>query len=244
MNPDQQGTPGKRKYRAGANGAKGVVVGEGNTQNNHFHVGTLAAVVLLLVASGAVAWWVIGGVDSSRSGNAEPSQAIPPGLPITSTTTAAPSTSSSVTRTTAAPIWYDLAKLRAVVWNNGFDPIDPVRIGASSYPASIVGYYQSSASDQNDKAVWAIGGQCTEFDAWVGKNTDSSGGGTGRFVIIGDDRELFSTELGPNDPATQIHIDITGVIRLTLFDTRHLQDSTNAWGRPRVLCPTAPSPPR
>jgi hypothetical protein len=34
-------------------------------------------------------------------------------------------------------------------------------------------------------------------------------------------------------------LDITGVSRLTLFDTRTRQDADNAWGNPRVYC-TAP----
>ncbi|MEU8897055.1 NPCBM/NEW2 domain-containing protein [Nocardia sp. NPDC048505] len=250
MNPDQHRSsekPRKQKYRTTADHGKGLLLGDDGTQINHFHqpgktpVVVVGVVVLVVAAiAGAALWATRNGGDSPNSaGVTTTSEAVPiaaPG-PVPPTTTAA--------RTTApAPIWYDLTRLRAVVWNNGFDPIDPVRIGAASFPAGIVGGYQSSATDQNNKAVWAIGGKCTRFEAAVGKNTDSSGGGTGRFVVIGDERELFSAEVGPNDPPTEIQIDITGVIRLTLYDTRRLSDATNAWGRPRVSCATSPGPAR
>lgn len=244
MNPDRK--PGKREYRARADHGKGLQFGEDGTQINHFHEpnkapAVLIAVLFLLVAGGAaVVLLADRGTDGTAASKGDLSQPVPVGSPIAPTTPAVTTAKS----TTPAAIWYDLTKYRAVIWNNGFDPVDPVRIGAASYPAGIVGSYQSSSTDQNDKAVWALGGRCTSFEASVGKNTDSSGGGTGRFVVIGDDRELFSAEVGPNDPAAEVRVDITGVIRLTLFDTRRLQDATNAWGRPRVLCATAPGTPR
>ncbi|WP_244976277.1 NPCBM/NEW2 domain-containing protein [Nocardia huaxiensis] len=257
MYPDQDGPAekaGKRKYRVQADRGKGLQLGDNGTQINHFHdtdkkhdtgrtVGIVAVVLVLVVAGVAATLWVTRDGESADAAKNLPSLPITGGLP-TSTSTVPVSSSTTTTPRAAQPIWYDLTKLRAVIWNNGFNAVDPVRIGASSYPASIIGSYQSSATDQNDKAVWAIGGQCTRFEAWVGKNTDSSGGGTGRFVVIGDDRELFSTEVGPNDPAVEVPVDITGVIRLTLLDTRRLQDATNAWGRPRVLCASSPGPAR
>lgn len=218
---------------------------------NNFHGPSrrLAAVSLaaLLVLAGAVAAavWANRHGNSAVAGNAEstPPVAVSATATTTTTTGLTPAIGPSATSPQAhAPISYDLTKLRSVVWNNGFDPVDPVRIGTGTYPAGIVGSYQSSSSDQNDKAVWAIAGQCTAFDTSVGKNTDSSGGGTGHFVVLGDDRELFSVDVGPNDPAADVHVDITGIIRLTLLDTRHGQDATNAWGRPRILCAGSPGP--
>lgn len=233
-----------RKNRVRTRGTQGQVVGDGNTQiNNYGQTVSVAAVMAVVVGAVGGAFWVNRDDGSPASGENTTPQVNPGGE--LGGMTGAPTSSVKVTTSTAAPAnWYDLTKLQSVVWNNGFNPVDPVRIGAGSYPAGIVGSYQSSSTDQNNKAVWAIGGQCTEFSAWVGKRADSSGGGTGRFVVMGDDRELFSAEVGPNDPAVEVRVDITGVIRLTLFDIRRLSDATNAWGRPRVLCGTAPGPTR
>ncbi|APA99952.1 NPCBM/NEW2 domain-containing protein [Nocardia seriolae] len=240
---DPSRKPGKREYRARANRGRGQLIGEDGTQVNHFYgmsrtAGVFVAVLVLAIAVVTFVTWGKRGSETPEAGKTESRQPVSEVVP--STTTSAVTT----TRNPTAPIWYNLSKLSAVIWNNGFTPFDPVRIGAAPYPAGIVGGYQSSATDQNDKAVWAIGGQCTAFEASVGKNTDSAGGGTGQFVVIGDDRELYSTAVGPNDPAVDVHVDISGVIRLTLYDTRHLQDATNAWGRPRVLCGSSPGPSR
>lgn len=246
-NPEQHpapGKPGRRQFDVHGREVRGQVVGEGNSVVNNFHGPSrrLAAVSLaaLLVLAGAVAAavWANRHGSSAVAGNPEPT----PAIAASATSAAGPAPASSTPPRAQTPISYDLTKLRSVVWNNGFGNIDPVRIGATSFPASIIGTYESGSSDPNDKAVWAIAGQCTAFDASVGKDTDSSGGGTGHFVVLGDDRELFSVDVGPNDPAADIHVDITGVIRLTLFDTRSRQDAHNAWGRPRVSCSTRPSP--
>lgn len=256
MNPDRQGSPkktGKWKSRTRVDHSQGTQIGDDGTQINHFHddksgkmAVILAVVVILAVGSVGVALWTHRGDGSSAAAKVETPQPDPDGTPppTTMVTTVTGTTVTTTTPAPKAPIWYDLTRLRSVVWNNGFDPIDPVRIGAASFPAGIIGSYQSSTTDQNDKAVWAIGGQCSTFAASVGKYTDSSGGGTGRFVVIGDDRELTSVEVGPNDPAVDLNVDITGVIRLTLLDTKHLQDASNAWGRPRVLCAGSPGPAR
>ncbi|MEU0538276.1 NPCBM/NEW2 domain-containing protein [Nocardia sp. NPDC005978] len=221
--------------------AKGPVIGEGNTQVNVYGLSVAAAVSLMVVGVLGL-WWLNRGLDSSAHGKEGPPQAN-----SVATTTAAegvPGPSGETTTPAAPPIWYDLTTLKSIIWNNGFTPIDPVQIGANSYPAGIVGSYQSSATDPNNRAIWAISSKCTEFRAWVGKNTTSAGGGTGRFVVIGDGRELRSVELGPNDPATEIRVNITGVNQLTLMDTRRMTEASNAWGRPGVLCGSVPSPPR
>lgn len=115
-----------------------------------------------------------------------------------------------------------------------------------TFPASIVGNYQSSTSDQNNKAVWAIAGQCSVFDVWIGKDVDSgySGSTPGRFVVMADGRELDSQTLGPNDPPYHWQLDITGVNRLTIYDTRGTQDMSNAWGTPQITCSGSPGPAR
>ncbi|WP_433593702.1 hypothetical protein [Nocardia sp. CA-145437] len=43
--------------------------------------------------------------------------------------------------------------------------------------------------------------QCTEMEVTIGKNADSlSSAGTGRFVVLGDDRQLISEEVMAADP--------------------------------------------
>ncbi|MET7767509.1 NPCBM/NEW2 domain-containing protein [Nocardia sp. NPDC005366] len=141
--------------------------------------------------------------------------------------------------------WYELVQYRAVVWNNGFDIIDPVRIGAQSFPSSIVGNYASSAGDQMNKATWALAGACTTLSMWIGKDADSSyQAGVGRFVISVDGREIFSADRSLRDAAQEVTLDISGAVQVTLFDTRRGQEARNAWGRPRVECSSPPGPKR
>jgi len=229
------------RYRTGAKQARGVVVGEGNTQiNNHFDEsrrsnrwGSLIfAALALLVASGAVMWLQLRGDDDPASPTGEAVSTSRPG-PAAGDTPATPSST-----------WYDLAALRPIAKNLGFFLVDPVRIGTETFPASIVGTQPSNVAGPMNKGTWPLGGQCSEFSVSIGKRMDSAGAGTGRFVVTGDDRELFSAELGPNDPAMPVTIDVTGVLRLTLLDVRQSADAENAWGRPRVLCTSAPAPPR
>lgn len=169
----------------------------------------------------------------------------------TSTTSSAAATSTSTVRpspsaTSAAFApssdgWYDLVEYQSVSWANGFDPVDPIRIGAVSFPSSIVGYYPSSASDPMNRATWTIGGQCDRFSVWIGKDSDSpSSTGVGRFVVRVDDQDAFTAEKSMTDPAEEVNLDISGKIRLTLFDARRSQDAKNAWGRPRVHCSGPP----
>ncbi|MEU2039678.1 NPCBM/NEW2 domain-containing protein [Nocardia niwae] len=168
----------------------------------------------------------------------------------TPTTSAAATTTSSVrpapsaTSAALAPSsdgWYDLVEYQSVSWANGFDPVDPIRIGAVSFPSSIVGFYPSSASDPMNRATWTIGGQCDRFSVWIGKDSDSpSSAGVGRFVVRVDDRDAFTAEKSMTDPAEEVDLDISGKIRLTLFDARRSQDAKNAWGRPRVHCSAPP----
>jgi hypothetical protein len=165
--------------------------------------------------------------------------------PPPQTTTASPpsSTSEPSSPASAAPVdgWYDLVEFDAATWGIGFAETDPVRIGTRSFPSSIVGYYQSSTSDDNNTATWTIAGKCTQFSVWVGKDADSpSQAGVGRFVVKADDFEIFSAEIGMNDGAHLVDLNITGKVRLTLFDARKLTDAKNAWGRPRVHCTSPP----
>ncbi|WP_157514339.1 NPCBM/NEW2 domain-containing protein [Nocardia concava] len=232
--------------------------GTKETRSNRRYTLVGGLVVVGLVAGILVfTLWPGRGSDNSDSENMQATKSLFPVLvspsanavPSSNPTTprASVSETSIVAPRVSGPIWYKLTQLRAVTWNNGFDLVDPVRIGAESFPASIVGNYQSSASDQNNKAVWAIGGQCSEFKAWIGKNTDSgnSGIGSGRFVILGDGgRELYSETRGPTDPALLVDINIAGVTRLTIYDTRGGQDMANAWGSLQILCAGSPGPAR
>lgn len=158
-----------------------------------------------------------------------------------STSTHRGSTDSQATpRTTAG--WFDLTAYRPVAFGNGHDSVNSINIGTGvdPYPNSIQGYYSSSASDPNNRRTWQVGGHCTRFSAWVGKDASSSHtAGTGRFIIKAEDIEIHSAEATITDAPVPIELDITGIIRLTLLDTRTGQDANNAWGTPRVYC-TAP----
>jgi len=180
--------------------------------------------------------------------------AIAPASVTPVTTTPAPSSTiaGSATRTTSAPSstnavlpapdgWYELTGYQSVAWNNGFDPVDPIRIGSASFPSSIVGYYPSSSSDPMNRATWTVGGACDRFSAWIGKDAESpSSAGVGRFVVKADDRDVFTGEMSMKDAARELDIDISGAVRLMLFDTRGSQDAKNAWGNPRVHCAAPP----
>ncbi|MBH0781395.1 NPCBM/NEW2 domain-containing protein [Nocardia bovistercoris] len=228
-------------------------------------IGVITAATLLVVTLANIdgAWSFIDRITGDDSGGATQIARTPALPPATTTTTTATttsgtptststtsttgaSTSPSSTRTTSAEPrtadgWYDLVEYQSVSWNNGFDPVDPIRIGAASFPSSIVGYYPSSSSDPMNKATWTIGGGCDRFSAWIGKDSESSSSaGVGRFVIKTDDREIYTAEMAMNDGAREVDLDISGAVRLTLLDTRRSQDAKNAWGRPRVHCATAP----
>lgn len=223
-------------------------------------IGVITAATLLVVTLANIdgAWSFIDRVTGDDSPPAA-QLAQPSALPATTTTatptktttastssTTTTSTTTSATRTTSAEPrttdgWYDLVEYQSVSWNNGFDAVDPIRIGAASFPSSIVGYYPSSSSDPMNKATWTIGGGCDRFSVWIGKDSESSSSaGVGRFVIKTDDREIYTGEMAMNDGAREVDLDISGAVRLTLLDTRRSQDAKNAWGRPRVHCATAP----
>ncbi|MFD6453453.1 NPCBM/NEW2 domain-containing protein [Nocardia sp. NPDC060220] len=200
------------------------------------------AVAALANAEGALSF--LERLTSATSASPDPTSTDEHALP-----TAAPTLTTSVTSTsklvspTVAPSagWYELTSYRSVTWNNGFDPVDPVRIGSASFPSSIVGYYPSTTSDPMNRAIWTVGGKCDRFSVWIGKDADSaSSDGVGRFVVQTDDREAFAGEMSMADAAREVDLDISGVVRLTLLDTRRSQDAKNAWGKPRVHCTEPP----
>jgi hypothetical protein len=136
--------------------------------------------------------------------------------------------------------WYNLTGYRTLGGGNGFSFVNSISIGSTSYPDSIRASYSSSAADPNNIQTWQTGGKCTRFSGWVGKDAASgSSAGTGRFIVKAEDVEITSTESTITDAAQHLELDITGVVRLTLFDTRGGRDANNAWGTPRVFC-TAP----
>jgi len=76
---------------------------------------------------------------------------------------------------------------------------------------------------------------------WVGKDAASTkSAGTGRFVVSAEDVEKSAAQASMSDSPQHLEVDITGVVRLTLFDTRGGQDANNAWGSPRVHCSAPP----
>lgn len=163
--------------------------------------------------------------------------------PATTTTTkAAPP---PATRNTPRPAGgvYDLIAYTPVEFGNGHSSVNEISIGnePNPFPSSIKGYYSSSAADPNNRRTWLTGGKCTKLTVSVGKDTASpKSGGTGRFSVKADDVEIAFKEAAIGDTPQRIDLDITGVSRLTLFDTRGGQDAYNAWGTPQVHCSVPP----
>lgn len=149
--------------------------------------------------------------------------------------------SSSAVQSLRTEGWYELTAYRAVAFGNGHYSVDSITIGTESYPSSIRGSYSSSASDPNNFRTWLVGGKCSQLSVWVGKDQSSpQSAGTGRFVIKNGDIEIRAAEATMNDAAKHLEVDIKGVSRLTLLDTRKRLDANNAWGNPRVLCTEPP----
>ena len=137
--------------------------------------------------------------------------------------------------------WYELTAYRAVASGNGHDSVESITIGTESYPSSIRGWYSSSASDQNNFRTWLVAGKCSQLSVWVGKDQASPRNeGTGRFIVKNGDREIRTAEATMDDAPEHLKVDLTGVTRLTLLDTRKRLDANNAWGNPRVLCTEPP----
>lgn len=164
-----------------------------------------------------------------------------PGVSASGPTAEPSPSSSSAVRSLPTEGWYELTAYRAVASGNGHYSVDSITIGTESYPSSIRGSYSSSASDQNNLRTWLVGGKCSQLSVWVGKDQSSpQSAGTGRFIIKNGDIEIRAAEATMNDAAKHLEVDITGVSRLTLLDTRKRLDANNAWGNPRVLCTEPP----
>jgi hypothetical protein len=138
------------------------------------------------------------------------------------------------------PVWYDLTSYEPVSFGNGHSSVNSITIGTKSFPNSIRGYYQSSNADPNDRRTWLAAGACDQLSVWVGKDSQSSGNdGTGHFSVRAENSEIASADATLTSPPQELAVDITGVSRLTLLDTKASQDANNAWGSPKVHC-TAP----
>ncbi|RJQ81012.1 hypothetical protein D5S17_06275 [Pseudonocardiaceae bacterium YIM PH 21723] len=227
--------------------------------------GTLLVTVLGFIADvdGAIGFAErVAGVDKPESSTAAGGTGVAESsLPTTSTSPVTPTAeltgNDSPPRTTSrsgslstptvpagrsATGWFDLIAYDPVAFGNGHSSVNSISIGTGStpYPSSIKAYYPSSASNPSNRRTWLVGGHCTQLSVWVGKDaSSSSSAGIGRFVVKAEDIEIGSAEAGMSDAPKHIELDITGVSRLTLFDTRAGNDANNAWGSPRVFC-TAP----
>lgn len=198
--------------------------------------------------------------DGSGSGNTakSPSTATLPNLGMTTAPGDGPETiqrtpveTTTAARradTTAQPTpritegWFNLTAYYAVAFGNGHYSVPSIQIGAgaTAYPDSIRGSYPSSESDPNNSRTWLVGGKCTRLSVWVGKDAGSTRSeGVGRFIVKAEDIEIYAVDAVMTDTPKHIEIDITGVSRLTLLDTRSSLHANNAWGSPRVHC-TAP----
>jgi NPCBM/NEW2 domain-containing protein len=137
--------------------------------------------------------------------------------------------------------WYELTAYRAVAWGNGHTSVDSIMIGTTSYPSSIRGSYSSSTSDPNNFRTWLVGGRCSKLSVWVGKDQASpKTAGTGRFIVKSGERQIRAAAATFTDPPEHLQVDLTGVSRLTLLDTRKSRDADNAWGSPQVFCSEPP----
>jgi len=187
------------------------------------------------------------GVPPAPSGTGStsaPGAATPTGKQTTTTLSSLPQPTTPGTPPSArsGPGWFDLTAYESVSSGNGFYTVNSINIGTGpdSYPNSFRASYPSSASNPNNRRVWLLGGKCTRLSVWVGKDASSSKStGTGRFSVKAEDVEIRAVDATMTDAPQHIDLDITGVVRLTLFDTRGGQDANNAWGSPRVQC-TAP----
>jgi NPCBM/NEW2 domain-containing protein len=205
----------------------------------------LLAVVVLVLGASLLAYTLANREDGVT---AQPS---PTGQPPASTAVAvtpggsaspSPSPSPDTTATTGSTEgWYELTAYRSVAFGNGHDSVDSITIGTESYPSSIRGTYPSSAANQNNFRTWLVGGKCTQLSVWVGKDQASPrSAGTGRFIVKNGDLEMRTAEASMDDAPQHLEVDITGVSRLTLLDTRQRLDADNAWGNPRVQCTEPP----
>lgn len=143
--------------------------------------------------------------------------------------------------TPMAPSWYNLTSYEPVASGNGLTSVNSITIGGIDYPSSIRGDYGSSLSAPNNRRTWLTKAKCSRLSVWVGKDAASSQTpGTGRFIVQAEGAEVASDQATITDPARHIDIPITGVVRLTLLDTRNSSDAYNAWGTPQVYCTTPP----
>jgi hypothetical protein len=179
-----------------------------------------------------------GGSSTLPEPPSAPTSSVAVGTVVRRPESSAPVAPSPVRR--SGPAWYDLIAFEAVSFGNGHSSVSSITIGTSSYPNSIRGYYQSSASDPNDRRTWATAGACDRLSVWVGKDATSAGtGGSGHFGVQAEGAEIAGADATLNDPPQHLDVDITGVSRLTLLDTKASRDANNAWGSPKVHC-TAP----
>ncbi|MFV2116482.1 NPCBM/NEW2 domain-containing protein [Micromonospora sp. LOL_025] len=231
------------------------------TKKWYIGVGALVVALLAFVANvdGTISFFErLFGKDKAVTGTADSGAAAPGANTTMPTPTGAGGPSSAPAVTTPSPTavdrdstitepspritegWFDLTAYDSVAFGNGHRSVNSVKIGEADYPNSIRGYYQSSASDPNNRRTWLVGGKCTRLSVWVGKDQASSeNAGTGRFIVKIEDVERRAVEATMTDAPQHIELDITGAVRLTLFDTRGGRDAYNAWGSPRVYC-TAP----
>lgn len=151
------------------------------------------------------------------------------------TTAAAP-----VSAQRSGPAWYDLTGYEAVSFGNGHSSVSSITIGNRAFPNSIKGYYPSSSASPNNRRTWLTAGTCDQLSVWVGKDAASSSTtGTGHFSVRAEDSEIAGADATITTQPQELTVDIAGVSRLTLLDTKANQDANNAWGSPKVHC-TAP----
>ncbi|MEU8632784.1 NPCBM/NEW2 domain-containing protein [Amycolatopsis sp. NPDC048633] len=183
--------------------------------------------------------------SSSVVSSAQPDEPVASTKPISAgTVEQQPETSPASHARRSGPAWYNLTAYKAVSFGNGHSSVPSITIGNSSFPNSIKGYYQSSASDPNDRRTWLTAGSCDQLSVWVGKDAASSGkGGTGHFSVQAEAAEIAGADATLQDPPQQLVVNIAGVSRLTLFDTKASQDANNAWGSPKVRCTAPPGEP-
>ncbi|ADJ49032.1 hypothetical protein AMES_7206 [Amycolatopsis mediterranei S699] len=183
--------------------------------------------------------------SSSGVSSAQPDEPAMPTKPVAAgTAERQPETTPVSQARRSGPAWYDLTAYEAVSFGNGHSSVSSITIGNTSFPNSIKGYYQSSASDPNDRRTWLTAGACDQLSVWVGKDAASSGkGGTGHFSVQAEAAEIAGADATLQDQPQQLVVDIAGVSRLTLFDTKASQDANNAWGSPKVRCTAPPGKP-
>jgi len=125
--------------------------------------------------------------------------------------------------------------------SNGFRGPKQLTIKTTQFPNSLQG---TQFNNVPDEATYGLGGACTEFKVSVGLDAQSPQvGGAIVFQVYLDDVVKATATRGPYDEPQVLTLDVTGVARMKIVDTRPTyKDAFTVWGSPVLTCNRNPSP--